>query len=59
MTINETRELCRVFRAIKDSGLYLKMAGKPLDSFKQRSDMPLNRTVAGYCLNHLTRLSLF
>lgn len=48
VTLDETREVRRVFRAVKDSGLYLTMVGQLLNSFKQRSDMILNRKATGY-----------
>lgn len=35
MILKETR--------VKDSGLSIEMVGKPLNSFKQRSDMTLDR----------------
>lgn len=49
VTLDETGEVCRVFRAVKNSGLYLKMVGKLLNSFKQRSDMILNRESYRVC----------
>lgn len=47
VTLDEIGEMCRIFRAVKDSGLYLTMVGKLLNSFKQRSDMILNRKATG------------
>lgn len=54
VTQEETREVCRAFRAVKDSGL--KMIGKHFNSQKQRSDIILDRRLhTGYCLNDGTR----
>ena len=58
VALNETREVYRLFRAVKDSGLYLKMVGRPLNRFKQRNDMILDRKATGYCLNCPMWLSL-
>lgn len=43
---------------VQDSRLCLKMVGKPLNSFKQKSIMTLDRKAPRYCLNCHTRLSL-
>lgn len=44
--LHEMREICGVFRALKDFGLCLKMVWKPLGSSQQRSDVTLNRKVS-------------
>lgn len=49
VALNETREVSvQNFQAVKDSGLDLKMVGRPLNSFKQGNDMILDRKATGY-----------
>lgn len=45
--LNETREVYRIFKAVKDSGLNLKEVGSALNGFKQRNDVILDKKATG------------